>query len=122
MSKPEFFNLNDTSTGIPRELAPGITTRVHPGEQAMLSVVTCEPHASGSIHSHPEEQWGLLLEGSAVRIQEGVEIPVKPGDFWRTPGNTLHGLRAGPEGCKVLDIFAPPRDVYRVAGKGFGTG
>lgn len=115
----EFFNLDNAATGILRELAPGIDARIHPGEQAMLSVVTCAPGAEGSIHAHPQEQWGVMLEGSGVRIQDGVEHPVKKGDFWRTPGNVPHGLRAGPEGCKVLDIFAPPRDEYRTAGKGF---
>ena len=34
----EFFNLNDPAQGIQRELAPGITTRIFPGEQAMLSI------------------------------------------------------------------------------------
>lgn len=73
------------------------------------------------MHSHPEEQWGVLLEGSAVRIQGGEEIPVQQGDFWRTPGGVPHTMRAGPEGCRVLDIFAPPRDAYRKAGKGFAS-
>ena len=47
---------------------------------------------------------------------------MKAGDFWRTPGGVVHGLRAGPEGCRVLDIFAPPREAYRTAGSGFGAG
>jgi len=29
-------------------------------------------------------------------------------------------MRAGAEGCRVLDIFSPPRPEYRKAGKGFG--
>ncbi len=121
MSKPEYFNLHDLTQGIARELAPGLTTRVFPGEQAMLSVVTIGPNAMGSIHSHPQEQWGVLLEGTAVRIDDGVETQVKKGDFWRTPGNAVHGMRGGPDGCVVLDIFAPPRDEYRKAGTGFGV-
>ncbi|WP_431283028.1 cupin domain-containing protein [Humitalea sp. 24SJ18S-53] len=117
-----FFQLADETQGIPRELGPGVTTRVFPGDQAMLSIVTLEPHAAGAIHSHPEEQWGVMLEGSGIRTQGGEEIPVKKGDFWRSPGDVPHGLRAGPEGCRVLDVFAPPRAAYRVAGKGFATG
>jgi hypothetical protein len=49
---------------------------------------------------------GVLLEGSAVRVQDGEEIPVKKGDFWRTPGNVPHTMRAGPEGVRVLDPAA----------------
>ena len=121
-SKQNFFNLDDTTQGILRELAPGLTTRIFVGDQAMLSVVTIEPNAEGQVHSHPQEQWGVLLEGDAIRIQDGEEIPVKAGDFWRTPGGVPHGLRAGPQGARVLDIFSPPRDEYRKAGSGFGTG
>lgn len=123
MSQSEnFFRLADESQGIPRELGPGVTTRVFPGDQAMLSVVTLAPNAAGAIHSHPEEQWGVMLEGSGVRTQGGEDFPVTKGDFWRSPGDVPHGLRAGPEGCKVLDVFAPPRAAYRTAGKGFATG
>ena len=118
----EFFNLDDSDQGILRELAPGLTARIFVGDHAMLSVVTIEPNAEGQVHSHPQEQWGVLLEGDAVRIQDGEEIPVKAGDFWRTPGGVPHGLRAGPQGARVLDIFSPPRDEYRKAGSGFGTG
>jgi unsaturated pyranuronate lyase len=105
----EFHNLDDTSDGLFRELAPGVTTRIFSGEQAMLSVVSMAPNAQGILHNHPEEQWGVLLEGSAVRVQDGEEIPVKKGDFWRTPGNVPHTMRAGPEGARVLDVFSPPR-------------
>jgi quercetin dioxygenase-like cupin family protein len=116
-----FHNLADVTQGIARELAPGVTTRIFPGEHAMLSVVTIAPNGEGTLHSHPEEQWGVLLEGTAMRIQGGEEIAVRKGDFWRTPGGIPHTMRAGPEGCQVLDIFAPPREAYRVAGSGFGT-
>ncbi len=116
-----FFSLGDLSQGIPRELAPGVNTHVFAGDQAMLSVVELAPHARGSVHSHPEEQWGMMLSGSGTRIQDGVDHPVKAGDFWRTPGGVEHGLVAGPEGCRVLDVFAPPREAYKRAGQGFGT-
>lgn len=120
MTRPNmFFNFADLSEGIARTLDPGIDTRVFAGDQAMLSVVSFEPLSIGSIHSHPEEQWGVLLEGSGTRIQAGIEVPVGNGDFWRTPGGVEHGFRAGPEGARVLDIFAPPRDAYRQAGSGF---
>ncbi len=114
-----FFNLSDPGAGIARNLAPGIDTRIFSGEQAMLSVVTFAPNSEGSIHSHPEEQWGVLLEGNGIRIQGGEEVPVGPGDFWCTPTSTEHGFKAGPNGAKILDIFAPPRESYLTHGKGF---
>lgn len=122
MSKDEFFNLEDMSQGIKRSLSEGVETRVFPGDQAMLSVVKIAPNHKGKLHSHPEEQWGILLEGSGTRTQGGEEIEVKAGDFWRTPGNVEHTFQAGPEGATVLDVFAPPREEYRKAGSGFGEG
>lgn len=116
-----FFNLDDPSLGIQRELAPGLSARIFVGDQAMLSVVTIAPNAEGSIHSHPQEQWGVMLEGDGVRTQDGEEYPVKAGDFWCTPGGVTHGLRAGPDGARVLDIFSPPRDEYRKSGAGYGA-
>ena len=114
-------NLNDLSQGIKRTLSDGITTRIFPGQQAMLSVVRIEPHSEGTVHSHPQEQWGVLLEGECVRIQGNEEIAMKAGDFWHTPGGVPHGIRTAESAAVVLDIFAPPRDEYRRSGEGFGT-
>ncbi|MBC9206133.1 cupin domain-containing protein [Roseomonas aerophila] len=116
----EFHHLDATTSGIERELAPGLAARIFAGEHAMLSIVTIAPNAEGRVHAHPEEQWGVLLEGSATRVQGDEEIAVRKGDFWRTPGGVPHTMRAGPEGARVLDIFSPPRPEYRVPGSGFG--
>jgi quercetin dioxygenase-like cupin family protein len=119
--KSEFHNLDDESDGLFRELGEGLTTRIFAGEQAMLSIVSIAPGCIGTMHHHPEEQWGVLLEGTAIRYQGGEEIAVKKGDFWRTPGGVPHTMRAGPEGCRVLDVFSPPRPEYRKPGKGFAS-
>ncbi|MEL6189762.1 MAG: cupin domain-containing protein [Myxococcota bacterium] len=120
---PEFHSIDHPSEGaIVRRLADGLTAHIFPGEQAMLSVVDVDPGAEGALHAHPEEQWGLCLEGSGVRVQGDVEVPFRKGDFWRTPAHVPHTLRSGPEGCRVLDIFAPPRAEYRRGGSGFGEG
>jgi quercetin dioxygenase-like cupin family protein len=118
--KSEFHNLDRPDDGLLRELAAGVTTRIFAGEHAMLSVVTIAPNAEGVPHDHPEEQWGVLLDGSAVRYQGGEAVEVKKGDFWRTPGGVPHTMRAGPDGARVLDIFAPPRADYIKPGRGFG--
>lgn len=88
----------------------------------MLSVVSFEPGAAGSVHSHPEEQWGVLLEGSGVRFQDGVNHVVNTGDFWRTPGGVEHGFTAGQDGARVLDMSSPPREEYKTAGAEFAAG
>jgi quercetin dioxygenase-like cupin family protein len=121
MAKENFFNINNLDQGIMRKLAEGVTTRVFAGEKAMLSVARLEPNAAGRVHSHPEEQWGICIEGDCVRIQDGKEFPVKAGDFWCTPGGVPHGIRAGAKGATVIDVFSPPRQEYTKPGEGFGT-
>jgi quercetin dioxygenase-like cupin family protein len=121
MSKADWlFNRNDDTQGIARQLAEGLSARVFVGDNSMLSIVRIEPHSQGEIHSHPEEQWGVLLEGECIRIQDGEKVTVKVGDFWHTPGNVPHGIRTEEQGAVVLDIFSPPRPEYHGAGKGFG--
>ncbi len=122
MSKaPWVFQLHGDTRGIERKLAEGVNARVFPGEQVMLSVVHVEPHSSGTIHSHPEEQWGVLLEGQCTRIQNGEEVAATAGDFWYTPGGVPHGVRTGASSAVILDIFSPPRAEYKQAGAGFGA-
>ncbi len=115
------FNLARRDQGIARKLGEGIDTRIFCGDHVMISIVHIEPHCSGRMHSHPEEQWGVLLEGECTRIQDGEEVAAKAGDFWRTPPNVVHGVRTGAVGAKVLDIFGPPRPEYKKAGEGFAA-
>ena len=113
-----FFNLHDENTGIHRSLGDGVSTRIFPGKQAMLSVVKIEANSESASHSHPEEQWGVLLEGNGVRVQDHIEYPVSAGDFWQTPGGISHSFRAGEEGALIVDIFSPPRAEYQKEGHG----
>ena len=116
-----FYNINDHSKGILRQLGEGLKTRIFPGEQAMVSIVSIESNSKGKIHSHPQEQWSYLVEGNAIRIQDGEEISVKKGDFWCTPGGIKHGIIGGPEGAVIFDVFAPQREEYKKPGSGFAA-
>lgn len=116
-----FFNIDALDQGFCRQLADGMSTRIFPGEDAMISVVRIEPNKSGSRHSHPQEQWGLCLHGSGRRWQDGAEVRVSAGDFWCTPGGIEHGFTAGPDGAIIFDVFAPPREEYTKVGSGFGS-
>ena len=122
MSKAAWmFQLSGDARGIARKLGEGINTNIFPGQQVMLSVVRVDPNSSGTIHSHPEEQWGVLLEGKCTRVQGGEEIEAVAGDFWYTPGGVPHTIRTGDASAVIIDIFSPPRDEYKRAGSGFGS-
>ena len=123
MSQKEtnFFNIDNLSKGLGRELSNGINAHIFPGDQAMVSIVKIEPKAVGKIHEHAQEQWSMMISGSALRIQDKEEIPVAKGDFWCTPGGVRHGIIGGPNGALIFDFFSPARDEYRKKGSGFAA-
>jgi quercetin dioxygenase-like cupin family protein len=73
--------------GLARKLGDGIATHIFFGKNVMLSLAEIAPDTISPVHSHPEEQWGYLLQGECVRIQDGEEVQMKIGDFWYTPSN-----------------------------------
>ena len=52
-----------------------------------------EPHPP---HSHPDEEFLYVVEGSGTWFLNGKEIPAKKGDVLYTAPNDLHGIKAGP--------------------------
>ena len=119
LASDHFFNFKHLETGIHRKLSNGIDAHIFPGEQSMASVVVIAPNAVGKIHSHPQEQWSILIKGGGTRIHDGEHIPLKEGDFWVAPGDCEHGIVGGPEGAVIVDIFAPARPEYTKPGEGF---
>ena len=121
MSRDEIFNINDLKAGISRALNNGIKGQVFHGEQSTMMIARFGPNMPGRIHKHPHEQWHYVLEGSCTRVHEEEEVACKQGDFWVTPGNTMHTVIAGDDGLVLLDFFAPAREDYKQAGEGFGN-
>jgi quercetin dioxygenase-like cupin family protein len=115
------FNRDSDTNAIVRNLSYEIKARIFVGEHSMLSFVRIPPHKQESIHKHSEEQWGVLLEGTCLRLQDDHEKMMKVGDFWYTPGEVLHGVKTLKKPALILDIFSPPRETYREKGEGFGT-
>jgi quercetin dioxygenase-like cupin family protein len=97
----------------PQQLFEGFVARSVHGEQLTLAVVEIEPNAVLPEHEHVNEQFGMVLRGSATFRVGEESRELRPGDIWRIPAHTLHTLVAGPEGAEVLDVFSPPRDDWR---------
>ncbi len=121
MSDKKKWYFKSKEDGIYRKLTDTISTRIFVGENAMFSLADVGPHTEPTIHSHPEEQWGILMEGECIRIQDGEEVAMTKGDFWLTPGNTPHGVRTGDKGAVILDVFSPPRGEYTKPGEGLAA-
>lgn len=94
---------------------PGVTMRILAGSRTMANWVQIAPHGAVPMHAHPHEQLGLVLEGQITMNIGGAEHVILPGQCYRIPGNLPHSGTAGPDGCLVVDIFAPLREDYVAA-------
>ena len=90
----------------------GITMQAITGEKVMVNRVVISSGAVVPEHQHTHEQAGYVLEGALFLKVEGETWELTPGDAYVLPGGTPHSAWSGPEGCVVLDIFAPPREDY----------
>jgi len=87
----------------------GVTLRPLAGERLMLSHVTIAPHGQAAVHTHDEEQMGLVVSGTCQFSLDGVERTLSAGDIYHAPAGVPHGATAGADGCVIVDLFAPPR-------------
>lgn len=85
------------------------TNVVETGEHLQLIWAKYEPDASYTPHSHPHEQFSILLRGR-MRLTVGDEVrDIGPGDMWYAPANVVHGGELlGDEPVVFIDIYGPP--------------
>ena len=102
----------DFATIAPREIAPGYLGRYLHSDQITQGRVDIAPGATIPDHSHPHEQWTLLLSGSFELTVSGVPHLLRPGQMLCIAPHERHSARA-LTACAVLDVFHPPRDDYR---------
>jgi quercetin dioxygenase-like cupin family protein len=88
----------------------GVHGRTVVGERITLALVELEPDALVPMHSHPQEQVGILLEGEMHWTIGDERRTVGPGGSWRILGDVPHEVRVGPEGAVVVEAFSPVRD------------
>jgi len=92
---------------------PGVDIRTCAAEKMMISVVDLAPHSVVEEHSHPHEQVGMLLEGTAIFFIGDEERTLQPGDLYRIPGHVRHKVIVLDQPVKAIDIFDPVREEYR---------
>jgi len=96
----------------PIEVAPGVRIRAPYGQNLMLSRVEFDAGAVVSLHSHPHEQGGVMLEGKMKFTIAGETRVVTPGESFIIPPNVPHRAEAVEGPCVALDIFSPIREDY----------
>ena len=107
---PYIVNLEDCALMNPFD---GVGMHAFEAEKMTLSVVDLEPGAVIPEHSHPHEQIGYMVAGTAEFVIAGKSYPVKAGQMWRLPGGTPHKVIAGAEPVRAVDVFYPVREDMR---------
>jgi quercetin dioxygenase-like cupin family protein len=87
----------------------GVTLRPLGGQRLLLSHVTVAPHGTAAVHTHDEEQMGLVVEGECEFSLDGDVRTLTVGDIYHAPPGVPHGVVAGAQGCVIVDLFSPPR-------------
>ena len=116
--KPQFYELDQVAAFSP---LPGFQMQSITGGQLMGNWVRIEPNKVMPQHQHPEEQFGVMLEGH-LELTVGDETRLLgPGTAYTIPGGVAHHARTHEDGCLVLDVFTPPRPDYaRMAAEAAG--
>lgn len=105
-------NVVRLSEAEPFVLVQGISGRAIFGERSMVSVVEFDPDAAAQLHSHPQEQVGVVTRGEQVLVIDGSTYRLVEGDAYFIPGGVPHSAVAGPEGCTCIEAFQPIRQDY----------
>jgi len=98
----------DQLPGVKTEILSGLS-----GERTMMVITTLEPGSTVPIHSHPHEQVGIVLSGSAeMMIGDDVQLVTK-GDSYVVPPEIEHNATCtGSTTFEVFEVFCPPREDF----------
>ena len=96
-----------------KEILPGFVGRFIHSENMTFAYWDISESAALPVHSHPHEQVVNMLEGQFELTLDGKPHSLKAGDVLVIPSNVPHSGRAITD-CRILDVFQPTRDDYRV--------
>jgi mannose-6-phosphate isomerase-like protein (cupin superfamily) len=68
------------------------------GDRMIVALMRMPAGTGAEPHSHPNEQWIYVLEGTFRANVGGKDVEVKPGSVLYIPSNTVHSGKATPDG------------------------
>jgi quercetin dioxygenase-like cupin family protein len=93
----------------PLHVVAGMEFRPVSTDTVMTNFVAIEPNAPLPAHHHVEQQIAIVLSGE-LELTVGAETrTLRAGDCVVIPPHVVHGGSAGSDGCRVVDVFTPPR-------------
>ena len=72
------------------------------GERMIVALMRMPAGTGAEPHSHPNEQWIYILEGTFRANIDGKDIDVTPGSVVYIPANTVHAGKATADGDVVF--------------------
>src|SRR5437868_6041722 len=67
------------------------------GDRMIVALMRMPAGTGAEPHSHPNEQWIYILEGTFKAKVGGKEIAARPGSVVYIPADTIHSGKATPE-------------------------
>lgn len=109
----EFLN-PETWEQVPDEqVKEGVSRRTISTDRIMVVRYVYAPGSTFPVHSHPEEQIVLVLEGKLVFRTDGGELPMEAGSILAIPGGVPHEAWVeGSETVVSINIFNPPKKEF----------
>jgi quercetin dioxygenase-like cupin family protein len=96
-----------------KELTPGVRTRTFWSNNVLVSLLDFSPNSVVPLHSHREEQVGIVLEGELYMTIGSETRLMKAGELYVIPGDVEHGGKTTDNPAKVCDVFSPIRKEYQ---------
>ncbi len=72
------------------------------GDRMIVALMRMPAGTGAAPHSHPNEQWIYILEGTFKAKIDGKEIEAKAGSVVYIPANAIHGGQATPDADVVF--------------------
>lgn len=94
------------------ELVKDSNSHLVSAKNVTLSFLTMKANSAFEMHSHPQEQCMIVLEGYCDLLIEEKMYRVEKGDVIRMPSNIRHGAFIRDVDCVAIDIFSPRREDY----------
>src|ERR1700752_3396865 len=72
------------------------------GDRMIVALMRMPAGTGAEPHSHPNEQWIYILEGTFIAKIGDTELTAKPGSVVYVPSNVIHSAKATPDGDVVF--------------------
>lgn len=95
------------------ELVEGALGHLLFGKHTMVSFLTMKAGSTFPLHSHPEEQIMIVVEGYCDEVIEDKVYRISKGDVIWLPSHVKHGAFVRDVDCKAIDVFSSRREDYR---------